>query len=256
MKPMGRTAIARDGARRENRPELGDAAGRPVKAWSQNYMMDIAQHVTRHALSFGALAQAAQDYATVAESALFADEADRDDGAWRELLAGFAALCEAAGVPWPDGASVDRSALAADRERLAAAVRRPNPAGRTARALVIDDTPKFLVGTFKALVGWPDLAVSLRYFAAAPGEGREGAILRMKRAVEQVSPDIILMDMQMPPMTGADLARRLRETRPEQVVVGNTNGPIERLAAAGAIGNCRKGADLAPVEEALRRLAG
>jgi CheY-like chemotaxis protein len=75
------------------------------------------------------------------------------------------------------------------------------------------------------------------------------------RAARERSPDLILLDLRLPDMRGADVFRRLREdpaTREIPVVIttgGGMPGEVEQLLADGAAGYLEKPIDLRRLRE-------
>ncbi|MDQ6927534.1 MAG: response regulator [Actinomycetota bacterium] len=84
-----------------------------------------------------------------------------------------------------------------------------------------------------------------------------------QEAVERVAaadPDVIVIDYKMPAMDGLAVARQIRETRPQQVVILYTayvDDTIERDAAAAGVSLCvDKMEGLASLEREITRLCG
>lgn len=73
------------------------------------------------------------------------------------------------------------------------------------RVLLVDDHPLFRQGLRQEIAGCPDM----RVVGEAAGGGQ--AI----RLFEEVVPDLVVLDMNLPDMTGLDIARRLLQQRPQ-----------------------------------------
>ncbi len=114
------------------------------------------------------------------------------------------------------------------------------------RVVLVDDHPVFRDGLRAALEGVADVEVV--------GEGADG-----EEAVSlalALQPDMILLDLAMPTMTGLDAMRRLRELTPDvRVLVLTMAEDADSLAAAmraGARGYLLKGIDREGVLRAIR----
>ena len=157
----------------------------------------------------------------------------------------LAALLAAAGVLAGNGSVGDCPALLKGEET--------GDKGPIARTLIVDDTPEALVRTFRQLAGWPGVSVAAWLFERRRSESKEEALVRAAAAVREFQPDIIVMDQQMPPISGAELIVRLEsETDRELGFVGNSAAWPGPLNAVGAVGNLEKGRNLRPFGEALR----
>src|SRR3954454_12534831 len=76
------------------------------------------------------------------------------------------------------------------------------------------------------------------------------------RLVDQVCPDVIVMDLQMPGMNGADATREVLRRRPTTrviIVTGTPGSPLAKQAiAAGASACLPKTGDCGPLLAAIR----
>ena len=114
------------------------------------------------------------------------------------------------------------------------------------RVMVVDDHDFCRGGLVEALAAEPDLQV----VAECP-DGADAV-----RLVDQVCPDVIVMDLQMPGMNGADATREVLRRRPTTrviIVTGNPGSPLaEQAIAAGAYACIPKTGDCAPLLAAIR----
>jgi len=76
------------------------------------------------------------------------------------------------------------------------------------RVVVADDHPLFRDGVASLLAAWGHEVVGLA------GDGNEAVAL-----VERLRPDLVLMDVAMPGLTGLEATRRLAASRPETAIV-------------------------------------
>ena len=117
------------------------------------------------------------------------------------------------------------------------------------RVLIADDHPLFRQGLRAALDETPGIDV-----VAEAADGAESVRLAI-----ELAPDVVLMDLQMPELSGVDATRRILEARPETHVLVLTmfDGDSSVFAAirAGAKGFLLKGADQQDVERAIRTVA-
>jgi DNA-binding NarL/FixJ family response regulator len=113
------------------------------------------------------------------------------------------------------------------------------------RILVVDDHPVVREGLAGMLSTQPDLEVV--------GEASGG--VEAVRLARELQPDVILMDLQMPDLDGAEAIERIRTANPDaRVVVLTAYDTDERILSAvqaGAQGYLLKGA---PREELFRAL--
>jgi DNA-binding NarL/FixJ family response regulator len=117
------------------------------------------------------------------------------------------------------------------------------------RVLIADDHPLFRQGLRAALDETPGIEV-----VAEAADGAESVRLAI-----ELAPDVVLMDLQMPELSGVDATRRILDARPETHVLVLTmfDGDSSVFAAvrAGAKGFLLKGADKQDVERAIRTVA-
>lgn len=116
------------------------------------------------------------------------------------------------------------------------------------RILIAEDQ-KLVLGALSALLRLePDFAV-----VGSAGNGRDALALCLEAA-----PDIVLTDIEMPHMTGLELAARLREAKsPAKVIVVTTfgrSGYLRRALEAGVRGYLLKDAPVDALAEAIRKV--
>ena len=117
------------------------------------------------------------------------------------------------------------------------------------RLLLVDDHGVVRAGLRMYLHGQPDLEVV--------GEAGDGAAAIAR--VQELAPDVVLMDLQMPGMDGVDATRQIRATHPEvEVVVLTTfldGARISTAIQAGAIGYVLKDVPPGELADAIRAAA-
>lgn len=117
------------------------------------------------------------------------------------------------------------------------------------RIVVVDDHRLFRDGLAALLDGAPDIAV------VGHAETGLGAIAR----VEELSPDVVLMDIMMPDLNGIEATRRIRTDHPEVEIVMLTmledDDSLFAAMCAGAHGYILKGSDKADVLRTVRAVA-
>ena len=113
------------------------------------------------------------------------------------------------------------------------------------RLFIVDDHPMFREGLKSIIAQNPQLEV-----VGEAGEGK--AALKM---VESLKPDLVLMDIALPDMTGIDLTRDIRRVLPEtRVLIVSMHGRIDYITAAfqaGAMGYVVKDASSGKILQAL-----
>ena len=85
---------------------------------------------------------------------------------------------------------------------------RSQPGGRVIRALIVDDSPRFRV-ELRGLLELENIQV-----VGEAGNGWEALSL-----TESLNPDIILMDQNMPALSGIDSTRRIKKAKPDRRVL-------------------------------------
>jgi two-component system NarL family response regulator len=116
----------------------------------------------------------------------------------------------------------------------------------TIRVLISDDQALFRRGLYVVLGTEPDIAV------VAEAENGEEAISR----AEELAPDVVLMDVRMPRVSGIEAARRIREVLPTtkilMLTVSDEEDDLYEAIKAGANGYLLKEISVEEVAEALR----
>jgi len=142
----------------------------------------------------------------------------------------------------PDGSSV---AGAADWGAATAA----GPAGDVIRVVVADDQAIVRDGLATVLDLLPDVSV-----VGQAGDGEEACAL-----VDELRPDVVLMDLRMPVLDGAGATRRILRAHPSTAVLVLTtyadDASIMGALRAGARGYLTKDAGRAEVATAVRAVA-
>ena len=114
------------------------------------------------------------------------------------------------------------------------------------RILVVDDHTAFRRALTSALKMVDDMEVA----------GEAGGGVAAYRLAEQLSPDVVLMDLSMPDLSGIDAMRKIHEHQPDLPVViltAHADDGVEREALeAGASGFVAKGTGLADLVLTLR----
>jgi DNA-binding NarL/FixJ family response regulator len=106
------------------------------------------------------------------------------------------------------------------------------------RVLVVDDHPAFRKALTSALRLVGDIEVA----------GEAGGGVAACEDAEELQPDVVLMDLSMPDLSGIDAMKRIHETQPDLPVViltAHADEGVERAALeAGASGFLAKGIGL------------
>jgi DNA-binding NarL/FixJ family response regulator len=120
--------------------------------------------------------------------------------------------------------------------------------GDKIRVMVVDDHPLMRVGVASIVNARTDMTV-----VAQAGSGEEAIALFLKH-----KPDVTLMDLRLPGMSGVDAIRSIRETHAQSrfVVLTTYEGDadIHRALEAGAQGYVIKGMPYQTLVEALQRV--
>jgi NarL family two-component system response regulator LiaR len=117
---------------------------------------------------------------------------------------------------------------------------------RPIRVLLVDDHAMLRRGLVFFLQSFDDLEL-----VGEASSGEEAVALSA-----QTAPDVILMDMKMPGMDGAEATRVIREQQPQVQIIALTSFQeedlIERALQAGAIGYLLKNVSAPDLAEAIR----
>jgi len=116
------------------------------------------------------------------------------------------------------------------------------------KVMIVDDHPLMLVGVASIVNARPDMAL-----VAQTGTGEEAVSLFAKH-----KPDVTLMDLRLPGMSGVDAIRAIRSTNPKArfVVLTTYEGDADIHCAleAGAQGYVIKGMPYQTLVEALQKV--
>lgn len=122
--------------------------------------------------------------------------------------------------------------------------------GRPIRVLVADDHALFRRGL--------DLVLSAEDDVVVVGEASDGG--EAVRMATELMPDVVLMDVRMPGMSGIDAARQIREacgpTRVIMLTVSDDERDLFGAVRAGATGYLLKEVSIEDVADAVRAVAG
>lgn len=121
--------------------------------------------------------------------------------------------------------------------------------GKAIRVLLVDDHAVVRSGLSSFLLAFDDLELA--------GEVSSGETAMAVCEVER--PDVVLMDLIMPGMDGAEATRRIRERYPEIQVIALTSFKeedlVQRALQAGAIGYLLKNVTADALADAIRNAA-
>jgi DNA-binding NarL/FixJ family response regulator len=117
------------------------------------------------------------------------------------------------------------------------------------QVLVVDDHP-LMRSTLRSVIEWQqDMEV-----IAETGEGQEAISL-----AQRLAPDVVLLDVSMPGMSGAEVAQRLKREAPGTKILAlsahEDEDQASRMLSMGADGYVTKSANSADMMEAVRRVA-
>ena len=113
------------------------------------------------------------------------------------------------------------------------------------RVLIVEDCPPILEGLKTVLAREADIAVV--------GEALSGQ--EALRLVEELAPDVVLLNTTLPDMAGLVVLRRLREPHPEvQVLMMGVYGYVYRALVGGATGYLYKDEKLGEIGELVRQV--
>ncbi|MDP9260875.1 MAG: response regulator transcription factor [Actinomycetota bacterium] len=117
------------------------------------------------------------------------------------------------------------------------------------RLLVADDHPLFRRGLRDALEATPGFEV-----VAEATNGAEAV-----QFATELSPDVVLMDLQMPEINGVEATRQILRARPDihilVLTMFDSDSSVFAAVRAGAKGYLLKGSDQQDVERAIRTVA-
>jgi DNA-binding NarL/FixJ family response regulator len=117
-----------------------------------------------------------------------------------------------------------------------------NGSAGTIRVLVVDDYDLFRTGLTSLLAAEPDIEI------AAQASGGRAAI----RLASELQPDVVLMDLRMPDLGGADATREILTRRPStRVVVFTVLSEDEHVQEAMQAGACGFLAKETPIDEVI-----
>jgi two-component system, NarL family, response regulator NreC len=118
------------------------------------------------------------------------------------------------------------------------------------RILLVDDHAVVREGIKRLIDSHPDIELV--------GEAADGT--EAVTAVDQLRPDVVMMDVSMPRLNGIDTTRQLRDAAPETKILALTvhedDGYVREFLKAGALGYLLKRASTEELIRAIRIVAG
>jgi DNA-binding NarL/FixJ family response regulator len=118
------------------------------------------------------------------------------------------------------------------------------------RIFIVEDHPAFREGLMQIIAGEKDLAIC----------GHAGSALRAIRAIRRLKPDLVLVDITLPGMSGLELIKELRKTdrKVKLLVISMHDEALyaDRVLRAGGDGFIMKQEDPQEITHAIRDVLG
>ena len=116
---------------------------------------------------------------------------------------------------------------------------------KTKKVIIIEDQTILRDLISQLIEGYPNMEV-----IAQSGDGSEGYELCLKH-----EPDLVILDIMLPNLTGSEVLRRLKTKAPKTNILifsaAASNGMVNRLLKAGVTGYIEKAAGLVELEKAI-----